>query len=105
MPWIGLSDCVSAVTWCMDRPPLSGPVNLVAPGQLDNAGFTQALGRALGRPAALRVPAAALRLALGQTANELLLQGARVTPRVLLESGFEFSCPEIDAALAIELGD
>jgi len=104
MPWIGLQDCVRAVTWCLDRRTLSGPVNLVAPGPLDNAAFTQALGRALRRPAALLVPATALRLVLGETANELLLQGAHVTPRALLETGFEFAHPEIDSALAVELG-
>lgn len=103
MSWIGLHDCVSAVTWCLDRRALSGPVNLVAPERLDNAAFTQALGRALHRPAALWVPPAALRMVLGETADELLLQGAYVTPRVLLEAGFEFAYPQIDSALAVLL--
>jgi uncharacterized protein (TIGR01777 family) len=103
MPWIGLEDCVRAVLWCLDRPALSGPVNVVAPGRLDNSGFVQALGRAVHRPAVLPVPAAALRLLLGETADELLLRGRHVLPGVLLRDGFQFAHPDIDSALAAEL--
>ena len=58
--------------------------------------MTAALGRALARPAILPVPAAPLRLALGDFADELLLGGQRVIPTAALESGFRFPYPTID---------
>jgi NAD dependent epimerase/dehydratase family enzyme len=43
-----------------------------------------------------------LKLGLGEMSSELLTS-ARVLPKRLLESGFEFEYPTIDAALAAEL--
>jgi NAD dependent epimerase/dehydratase family enzyme len=56
------------------------------------------LGKVLGRPAALPVPAPVLRLALGEMAT-LLLDGQRAVPKRLLELGFRFDFPELAAAL------
>jgi hypothetical protein len=45
------------------------------------------------------VPAALLRLALGEAADELLLAGQRVRPAKLAASGFRFRDPELEPAL------
>ncbi|HML60298.1 MAG TPA: DUF1731 domain-containing protein, partial [Solidesulfovibrio sp.] len=66
--------------------------------------LAQALGRALGRPAALRAPAFLLRLALGEMAQELFLNGVRAVPAKLARLGFVFRFPDIGAALADILG-
>jgi uncharacterized protein (TIGR01777 family) len=79
--------------------PLSGPVNVVGPHPVTNAEFTKALGRQLNRPTILPVPAFALRLMFGQMADDLLLSSARVMPRRLLDSGYQFLDAELAPAL------
>jgi NAD dependent epimerase/dehydratase family enzyme len=72
-------------------------VNFCAPTPVTNAELMRACARALHRPALVPVPAFALRMVLGGFANELLIN-QRVLPRKLLEAGFRFSDPQIDAA-------
>jgi uncharacterized protein (TIGR01777 family) len=99
MSWIALPDHVRAVRFVLENPGLSGPVNFVAPEPATNAEFTRALGAAVHRPALFTAPAFAMRLALGQTADELALVSQRVLPAALLEAGFTFSTPDIGSAL------
>lgn len=104
-PWIALADHVRAVSFLLERPDISGPVNLAAPGAVRNREFTRALGRTLGRPTIFPVPGAALRLLFGSgPANELLLASQRVTPAVLAGAGFTFQHPGVEGALRAELG-
>ncbi|MBB3051977.1 hypothetical protein FHS23_003006 [Prauserella isguenensis] len=99
-PWIGLDDHISAMELLLRDGDLSGPVNLTAPEPVTNAEFTRALGSALRRPTPWRVPAVALRTALGDAADEMLLSGPRAVPGRLPEAGFTFAHPRIDQALA-----
>jgi uncharacterized protein len=98
-PWIALPDIPPAILHLLERPEIAGPVNFVAPEPVTNAEFTDALAEALGRPSLLRVPGFAVRLAPGGMGRELLLSGARVVPRRLLDSGYEFRHPELKPAL------
>ncbi len=102
--WIALDDLVGVVLHALAREELKGPVNAVAPHPVTNREFTAALARALSRPAFLPAPAFALRLALGEMADALLLAGARVLPRRLEETGYRFLHPEIGMALSAALG-
>jgi len=104
MSWITLDDVVAAIAHALATEALRGPVNLVAPQPVTNRQFTKALGRVLGRPALLPVPAFVLRAIWGQMAKELFLSSARVTPRRLLDSGYRFRDPELSAALRRLLG-
>ena len=97
--WITLDDVIGAIQHAIAADSLRGPVNAVAPHPVTNREFTRALGRALRRPALLPVPAFALRVILGQMANELLLASTRVVPRRLLDSGFRFRDPGLESAL------
>ncbi|MCC7075548.1 MAG: TIGR01777 family oxidoreductase [Acidimicrobiia bacterium] len=98
--WIGLDDEVRAILHVLDHDEISGPVNLTAPTPVTNRDFTKALGSALGRPVFLPVPPWVLHLALGrEMADELVLGGQRVLPEVLTRSGFEFTHPDVEAAL------
>ena len=96
-PWIHLVDEVAAILWCIDRD-LTGAVNLAAPGIVTMKEFAKALGRALHRPSWAPVPAAPLRILLGEFASALL-EGQRAVPRKLLDSGFGFRFPDVDPAL------
>lgn len=101
MSWIALADVVAAIEFLLEKEEIAGPVNLTAPEPVRNAEFTRALAAALHKPALVPVPALALRLAAGQMAKEALLASARVRPARLLEAGFRFQFPRVDAALAV----
>jgi uncharacterized protein (TIGR01777 family) len=98
-PWIHIADEVAAFLWAIDHAELRGPVNFVSPGIVTMKEFAQALGRALHRPAIFPVPAAALKILLGEFAG-VLLEGQRAVPKKLLDSGFKFLFTEADAALS-----
>lgn len=99
MPLVALEDVVGAIRHLVESPELSGPFNVSLPSPVTNREFAKALGRALGRPAILPVPPAALRLVYGQLADELLIASAKVVPAALEANGFRFRYPDIDAAL------
>jgi uncharacterized protein (TIGR01777 family) len=97
--WITVDDAARAIRHALLTDSLQGPVNAVAPHPVTNAELTKTLGRVLGRPTILPMPAFAARLALGEMADELLLSSTRVESKRLLESGFEFQQPQLEGAL------
>lgn len=90
MSWITRSDLVRVFARALSDERLAGPVNAAAPQPVTNAEFIRTLGRLLHRPTVLPAPAFALRLALGQMADDLLLASQRVEPARLHDVGFEF---------------
>jgi hypothetical protein len=97
--WITLTDHIRAVRFLLERPDLNGPFNLTAPEPATNAELTRALAATLHRPAILKVPAGALRLALGEVSTELL-GSCRALPARLQQSGFSFRHATIGPAIA-----
>jgi hypothetical protein len=102
--WVVLDDLTGIVLHALSREELRGPVNAVAPRPVTNRELTEALGKVLSRPTLLPVPSFALRLAVGEMADPLLLASARVAPRRLEETGYRFRFPELRAALRHLLG-
>jgi hypothetical protein len=102
--WIVLDDLVYAIHHLLWAEDVRGPVNGVAPMPVSQRDFARSLGRALGRPAFLPAPSAAVRLLMGEMADELVLGGQKVLPRRLQRSGFRFVCAELSTALAWILG-
>jgi uncharacterized protein len=100
MSWIALDDLVAVISYALSNETLRGPVNAVAPNPVTNYEFTKTLGRVLRRPTLFPMPAFAARLAFGEMADGLLLASTRVEPKRLLDSGFRFRFPELEAALA-----
>ena len=99
MSWVSIDDVVGIVRHALADEALSGPVNAVAPQAVTNREFTRALGAVLRRPTILPAPAFALRIALGEMADALLLASTRVDPAALGATAFEFQHPELDGAL------
>ena len=99
MSWITLEDVVGVIRLAIENEMVRGAVNLVASQAVQNAEFTKALARALHRPALFPAPAFALRLALGEMADALLLSSQRVTPQKLQQLGYSFLHPELQSAL------
>jgi uncharacterized protein (TIGR01777 family) len=102
VPWIQLDDLVALLRFALDEESLSGPLNAVGPAPARNAELTTTLSRVLRRPALIPVPGFAIRLALGELADELL-GSKRVLPERALAAGFRFAHPELEEALAAEL--
>jgi uncharacterized protein len=99
LSWIALDDIAGAYLHALTREDLDGPVNAAAPNPVTNAEFTATLARVLRRPAVLHVPAFAPRLVLGEFADEMLFASIRAVPGRLLETGYRFRFPELEAAL------
>lgn len=97
--WLALSDLVAVYERALTDESLSGPVNAVAPGAVTNAEFARTLGKVLGRPALLPLPARAVKLLLGEMGEEMLLASARVQPAALTAAGFAFRFPRLEDAL------
>ena len=76
--WVALDDVIGGLQHILQTEALRGPVNVVAPHAVTNRVFTKALGRVLSRPTIFPAPAFALRLVLGEMANDLLLASARI---------------------------
>ena len=102
--WTHLEDVAGVMSLLLRQPELQGVFNVCAPRTPNMNTFASTLGRACGRPAWLRVPAFALRLLLGQMADELLLSGQNPTPSRLQKAGYAFRQPELEAALRQVLG-
>lgn len=94
--WITLEDHVRALRLLMDRP-RRGPVNMVAPRPATMAEIVAAIAHAYGSRPGLPVPGWALRLVIGEAAEDLLNSQAGV-PGVLNSLGFSWTHPDIDAA-------
>ncbi|MFZ0886795.1 MAG: TIGR01777 family oxidoreductase [Candidatus Acidiferrales bacterium] len=99
MSWIALEDVIQILRAAIADEKMQGPVNLVAPEPVQNAEFTKVLAGVLHRPAIFPAPAIALRLALGQMADGLLLASQRVQPEKLLASGYKFRHQNLQSAL------
>ncbi len=99
MSWLTLPEAVGMIRFALSNSGLVGPANAVAPKPIQNADFTRILAKTLHRPALFPAPAFALRLALGEMADALLLVSQRVKPSKLEQAGYQFAQPELAAAL------
>jgi uncharacterized protein (TIGR01777 family) len=99
MSWIALEDAIEIICSAIVNENLAGPLNVVAPNPLTNADFTRIAAAVLHRPAIFAAPAFALRIALGEMADALLLASQRVVPERLLAAGYAFRLPEFESAL------
>ncbi len=108
MSWVTLGDVVAILRFAMESAPGKGApnvasgrgiMNVVAPQPVRNAEFTKVLAKALHRPALFPAPAFALRLALGEMADALLLSSQRVAPQKLEQLGYPFVHSDLKSAL------
>jgi uncharacterized protein (TIGR01777 family) len=103
MSWISVADAVQAILFAIDTAAIAGPLNITAPEPVTNADFTRALAAAVHRPAFVPAPAFALRIALGEMADEALLSSQRAVPAKLTNAGFRFAHPTVSEALRAAL--
>jgi uncharacterized protein len=99
MPWIHITDMVSAIEFLIRNNHLVGVFNLVSPHPVQMKTLMQSVGKRIGRPSWLHIPAFVLKLTLGQFAEELLLTSQKILPKALTKAGFEFGFPDSETAL------
>jgi uncharacterized protein (TIGR01777 family) len=100
MSWVTLEDVVGILRFAIENSSPRGAINVVAPQPVQNFEFTKVLAKTMHRPALFPAPAFALRLALGEMADALLLSSQRVAPQVLEKLGYRFLHPDLNSALA-----
>lgn len=104
MSWIHVQDLLRALAhvWRIatepDAPAAPLAYNFTAPGALTQEAFTRTAAEVLHRPFWFPTPGWPLRLALGEQAD-LMLEGQRVAPARLRETGFQFRFPDARSAL------
>ena len=99
LSWVHITDVVRAIQFVLERDMPAPVYNLVAPEAATHRTFAREVARHKGSMLRLGVPAFAVRWLAGEMAEELLLQGQRVVPARLLDDGFEFQYPTLNAAL------
>ena len=99
LSWIALEDTINAILHLLTTATLAGPANITAPTPVTSREFAKTLGKVLGRPAVVTVPAFALRMAFGAEGAAMLQGGQRVMPARLIASGFHFRYETLEAAL------
>lgn len=102
--WIDMDDLMGIVLTALYDGEMRGVVNATAPHPVTNATFTDALGRVLGRPTILPLPALAMKAAFGQLGQETLLWGQRVLPGRLERGGFRWFYEGVEESLRFQLG-
>jgi len=103
-PWIAIDDVIGGYVHALWTDAVEGPVNLTAPEPATMDAYGKTLAGVLNRPALFNVPGQAVRTALGEVADEMLLQSARVLPEKLQATGYSFRYPALDNALRHLLG-
>lgn len=99
-PWIHIGDLAGILAHALEASHVQGVLNGVAPASTTtNAEFAQALGTALGRPAFIPLPSTVVQAIFGRERAIMLLEGQKVVPRRTLATGYQYSFPELGAAL------
>jgi len=99
MSWVTLEDVVGILRFAIENPPVRGAITIVSPQPQQNVEFTKMLAEAMRRPALFPAPTFALRLALGEMADALLLSSQRVLPRAIEKLGYRFLHADLPTAL------
>ncbi|TWT82783.1 Epimerase family protein [Planctomycetes bacterium CA13] len=102
--WISLDDVLGAIYHVIMKSEIVGPINFVSQNPITNADFARTLGRVLNRPAMFPAPAFALRIALGEMADALLLASTRIHATALEQSGYRYRFTDLEETLRYSLG-
>jgi uncharacterized protein (TIGR01777 family) len=99
LSWVALDELPSIIQFLIEKEDVVGAVNVVSPEPVTNYRFTKTLGKVLKRPTLLPIPTFLLKLLYGQMADELLIEGSRVSPRKLKHSGYTFQHSDLKRTL------
>ncbi|WP_151732989.1 TIGR01777 family oxidoreductase [Paenibacillus tengchongensis] len=98
LSWIHIRDMVRLIDYCVRNKAIEGAVNATAPHPVRNEDFGKMISKVYHRPHWFPLPAAILKLILGEM-SEILLAGQRVIPAKVLNHGFTFNYETLHSAL------
>jgi uncharacterized protein (TIGR01777 family) len=101
--WVHIDDVIGLYRFAIEHAEAAGPINVTAPEAATNSELSAAVGRTLGRPAWVPVPAVGLRFLLGEQAD-MVITGQRVLPAAAQQLGYVFREPTLSHALGRALG-
>ena len=104
MSWISLDDDIYAIHHLIMNGECEGAYNLTAPEPVRQKVFSKTLGKVLRRPAFAPIPGFSMKILFGELAGPLLIEGQRVLPSRLQQSGYEFLHKDLESALRDSLG-
>ena len=99
MSWIHIGDIARLMVSFAKSGAPSCSVNGVSPNPVRNSEFAEMLASSLGRKKGIKIPKFALKLALGDLADEMLLSSQKALPAKAQEIGFKFEYPLLKGAL------
>jgi hypothetical protein len=99
MSFVHLEDLLNAFEKITSDNSLTGVINLTSPSTVKNLEFAKTLAKVLNRPAFFNLPEKIVEVLFGEMGQELLLQGQRVIPEKLINSGFVFKYANLQKAL------
>lgn len=97
--WIHVEDHVRLIATILEHDSYKGPINASSPHPVTMKEFCVELGKALGRPSWLPVPAFVLKIGLGELST-LMTHGQVVNPALAQKLGFNFTYPHLQLALS-----
>jgi NAD dependent epimerase/dehydratase family enzyme len=99
MSWIHIDDLCRMYIHAIENNSLHGPYNAVAPDAVTNRIFTKTLAKILHKPLILpAIPTFALKFLLGEMVT-MVVEGSRVSPAKIQQTGFDFKFEKLDEAL------
>lgn len=97
-PWVHVEDVVGLFRFALENEAVSGPLNVVAPELRTNKQLAHTVGRLIGKPAGLSVPAFVIKTVMGESST-ILLDGQRVEPKKALALGYVFTFSKLEPAV------
>lgn len=101
--WIHYRDVVGALRFLLERPDITGVINITAPNPVTQREFAKTMAKVMKRPLFLKMPGAMVRLLFGEMGEALLLSGQKVVPKRLVKADYQFQLPKLEDALVMEL--
>ncbi|XP_055386010.1 epimerase family protein SDR39U1 [Condylostylus longicornis] len=98
LPWIHMDDLCNLILYCIENKNVKGILNGVAPQIVTNGEFSKIFASCLKRPALIPFPEFAVKLIFGKDRSALLLTGAKIEPKLTIESGFKYGFPIVKGA-------
>jgi uncharacterized protein (TIGR01777 family) len=103
LSWVHRDDVTGMILFAIDNDAVSGPMNAVSPNPATSNEMAEAIGIVMNTSPWMRVPKAAVELAMGEAAM-ILTTGQRVYPKKAAELGYEFRYTKLVPALESILG-
>lgn len=97
-PWIHIDDAVGIFLFALNNKKINGILNAVSPNLITQKEFSKILAKVIKKPCLFRIPSVLLKIILGEAAN-VLLEGAKVYPKLTIDYGYQFKYGNIEKAL------